>query len=90
MLGTCIAIVVTLITLLATYVLSVRCIKPIIRSISFNIWYFAKSYDKLTTEAIRNITWQDFDRLFWLVTIVWLLSMFCGAIFTVIMFMNFG
>ena len=90
MLGTCIAITVTLIALIATYVLSVRYIKPIIRSIAFNIWYFAKSYDKLTTEAIRNITWNDHDRLFWLVTLVWLLSMFCGAIFTVIMFMNFG
>ena len=90
MVGTCIAIVVTLIALLATYVLSVRYIKPIIRSISLGIWYFARTYDKLTTDAIRNITWQDFDRLFWLVTIVWLLSMFLGAIFTVIMFMNFG
>ena len=90
MLGTCIAIVVTLIALVATYVLSVRHIKPIITSISLGIWYFAKDYDKLTTEAIRNITWQDFDRLFWLVTIVWLLSMFLGAIFAMIMFMNFG
>ena len=90
MIGTCIAIVVIFIALIATYVLSVRHIKPIIRSISFNIWYFAKSYDKLTTEAIRNITWHDHDRLFCLVTLVWLLSMFCGAIFTVIMFMNFS
>lgn len=90
MIGTCIAIVVTLIALLATYVLSVKHIKPIIRGIAFDIFYFARTYDKLTTEAIRNIIWQDFDRLFWLVTIVWLLSMFLGAIFTMIMFMNFG
>ena len=90
MLGTCIAIVVTLIALLATYVLSVRYIKPIIRSIAFNIWYFAKDHERLTIEAIRNITWDDHDRLFWVVTLVWLLSMFCGAILTVIMFMNFG
>ena len=90
MLGTCIAIVATLIALLATYVLSIRHIKPIIRNISFNIWYFARTYDKLTTEAIRNITWNDHDRLMWLVTLVWVLSMFCGAIFALIMFMNFG
>lgn len=89
MLGTCIAIVVTLIFLLTTYVLSMRTIKPIIRSISFNIWYFAKDHDKLTTEAIKNITWNDHGRLFWLVTLVWMLSMFSGAIFTVIMFMSF-
>lgn len=89
MLGTCIAIVATLIALLTTYVLSMRAIKPIIRNIAFNIWYFAKDYDKLTTEAIRNITWNDHDRLMWLVTIVWLMSMFLGAIFTVIMFMVF-
>ena len=63
MLGTCIAIVVTLIALVATYVLSVRHIKPIIRSIALGIRYFAKDYDKLTTEAIRNITWNDHDRL---------------------------
>lgn len=90
MLVTCIAIVVTLIALIATYVLSMRHIKPIIRNISFNIWYFARIYDKLTTEAIRNITWDDRNKLFWLVTIVWLLSMLFGAIFTMIMFMNFG
>ena len=90
MLGVCIAIVVTLIALLATYVLGMSALKPIIRSIAIGIWYFAKSHDKLTTEAIRNITWNDHDKLFWLVTLVWLLSMFCGAIFTVIMFMNFG
>ena len=89
MIGTCIAIVVTLIVLLATYVQSMKAIKPIIMSIAFNIWYFAKDHDKLTTEAIRNITWHDHDKLFWLVTLVWLLSMFCGAIFTVIMFMSF-
>lgn len=89
MIGTCIAIVVTLIVLLATYVLSMKSIKPIIRSISFNIWYFAKDHDKLTLEAIQNITWNDHDSLFWLITLVWLLSMFCGAIFTVIMFMSF-
>lgn len=90
MVGTCIAIVMTLIALLATYVLAMKAIKPIIRSISFNIWYFAKNYDKLTTEAIRNITWNDHDRLMWLVTLVWMLSLLLGAIFTVIMFVNFG
>jgi hypothetical protein len=90
MLGTCIAIVVTLIVLLTTYVLSMKAIKPIIRDISYNVFYFARTYDKITTEAIRNITWNEHDKLFWLVTIVWLLSMFCGAIFTVIMFMNFN
>lgn len=90
MLGTCIAIVVTFVALIATYVLSMRHIKPIIRSIAFNIWYFAKDHEKLTTEAIRNITWNDHDKLFWLVTIVWLLSLFSASIFTVIMFMNFG
>ena len=90
MIGTCIAIVVTLTTLLTTYVLSMRHIKLIIRSIAFNIWYFAKDQDKLTIEAIRNITWNDHDKLMWLVTLVWLLSMLCGAIFTLIMFMNFS
>lgn len=80
----------TLIALLATYVLAMKAIKPIIRDISYNIFYFARTYDKLTTEAIRNITWNDHDRLMWLVTLVWMLSLLLGAIFTVIMFVNFG
>ena len=86
MLGICIAIVVTLVALLETYLLSMRAIKPIIRSIAFDVWYFAKSQDKLTTEAIRNITWNDHNKLFWLVTLVWTLSMLLGAILTVILF----
>lgn len=90
MVGTCVAIVMTLIALLATYVLAMKAIKPIIRDISYNIFYFARTYDKLTNEAIRNITWNDHDRLMWLVTLVWMLSMLLGAIFTVIMFVNFG
>ena len=90
MLGTCISIAVTFIALIAIYVLSVRHIKPIIRSIAFNIWYFAKDQDKLTIEAIKNITWNNHDKLFWLITLVWMLSMFCGAIFTVIMFISFN
>ena len=89
MLGTYIAIVVTFIVLLAIYVLSVRAIKPIIRDIAHNTRWFCKSFDTLTNEAIKNITWNDHDRLFWLITLVWLLSMFSGAIFTVIMFMSF-
>lgn len=90
MIGTYIAIVVTLIVLLATYVLAMKAIKPIIRDISYNIFYFARTYDKLTNEAIRNITWNDHDMLMWLVTLVWMLSLLLGAIFTMIMFMNFG
>ena len=94
MIETYIAIVITLIALIAaliaTYVLAMKAKKPIIGDISYKIFYFARTYDKLTTEAIRNITWHDHDRLFWLVTLVWLLSMLLGAIFTVIMFMNFG
>ena len=90
MLGICIAIILTLIALLATYVLSMKAIKPIIRSIAFNVWYFAKGQDKLTSEAIRNITWSDHDKLFWLITLVWTLSGCLGAILTVILFVNFG
>lgn len=89
MLGTYIAIVITLIALIATYVLGVMVLKPIIRDIAHNTRWFCKSYDELTNEAIKNITWKQHDRLFWVITAVWLLSMILGAIFTVIMFMNF-
>lgn len=90
MIGTYIAIVVTFIVLIATYVLSVMELNPIIRDIAHNTRRFCKIYDELTNEAIKNINWKEHDRLFWVITAVWLLSMFLGAIFTVIMFMNFG
>ena len=86
---TWLSIVSMVLGLIGIYVLNILEIKKIIRDIAYHVKYFVKTHD-LTNDAIKNITWKEHDRLFWLVTIVWLLSMFLGAIFTMIMFMNFG
>ena len=76
--------------LIGIYVFNVFALKGIIRDIAHNVRYFCKTYDKLTNETIKNITWKEHDRLFWIVTLVWVLSMLLGAIFAMIMFINFG
>lgn len=83
------ALVSVFLGLIGIYMFNVFALKSIIRDIAYNVKYFVKTHD-LTNEAIKNITWKEHDRLFWVVTSTWLLSMFLGAIFTMIMFMNFG
>ena len=75
--------------LLGIYVLNAFSIKSIIRDIAYNVKYFVKTHD-LTNEAIKNITWKEHDRLFWVVTSTWLLSMIFSALITIIMFELFG
>lgn len=76
--------------LLGIYVLNVFTIKGIIRDIAHNTRWFCKSFDKLTNEAIKNINLKEHDRLFWVVTSTWLLSMIFSTLFTVIMYEMFG
>ena len=71
------------------YVLNSLAIKSIIRDIAYNVKYFVKTHD-LTNEAIKNITWKEHDRLFWVVTSTWLLSMIFSALITIVMFEIFG
>lgn len=75
--------------LIGIYVLNALSIKGIIRDIAYNVKYFVKTHD-LTNEAIKNITWKEHDRLFWVVTSTWLLSMIFTALIVVVMFEMFG
>lgn len=87
---TWLSLVSVLLGLIGIYVFNVFALKGIIRDIAHNVRYFCRIYDNLTNEAIKNITWKEHDRLFWVVTLVWVLSMLLGAIFAMIMFINFG
>jgi hypothetical protein len=76
--------------LLGIYVLNVFSIRSIIRDIAHNTRYFCKNYDELTNEAIKNINWKEHNRLFWVVTSTWLLSMIFSALIVMVMFELFG
>ena len=75
--------------LIGIYVLNAFAIKSIIRDIAYNVKYFVKTHD-LTNEAIKNITWKEHDRLFWVVTSTWMLTMIFSALIVVILFELFG
>lgn len=83
------ALVSMFLGLIGIYVLNAFTIKGIIRDIAYHVKYFVKTHD-LTNEAIKNITWKEHDRLFWVVTSTWLLSMIFSALITVVMFEIFG
>lgn len=76
--------------LIGIYILNIFSIKGIIRDIAHNTRYFCKTYDKLTNEAIKNINWKEHDRLFWVVTSTWLLSIIFSALIVIVMFEIFG
>ena len=83
------ALVATFLGLIGVYVLNAFTIKSIIRDIAYNVKYFVKTHD-LTNEAIKNITWKEHDRLFWVVTSTWMLTMIFSALIVVILFELFG
>ena len=76
--------------LIGIYILNIFSLKGIIRDIAHNTRYFCKTYDKLTNEAIKNINWKEHDRLFWVVTSTWLLSIIFSALIVIVMFEIFG
>lgn len=86
---TLLALVAMFLGLIGIYVLNAFAIKSIIRNIAYNVKYFVKTHD-LTNEAIKNITWKEHDRLFWVVTSTWMLSMIFSALIVVTMFELFG
>jgi hypothetical protein len=86
---TLLALVAMFLGLIGIYVLNAFAIKSIIRDIAYRVKYFVKNYD-LTNEAIKNITWKEHDRLFWVITSTWLLSMIFSALIVVVLFELFG
>lgn len=84
------ALVSMFLGLIGIYVLNTFTIKGIIRDIAHNTRWFCKTFDKLTNEAIKNINLKEHDKLFWVVTSTWLLSMIFTALIVVVMFEMFG
>ena len=78
---TWLAIVSMFLGLIGIYVLNILEIKKIIRDIAHNVKYFVKTYD-LTNEAIKNINLKEHDRLFWVVTSTWILSIIFSVLIT--------
>ena len=86
---TLLALVAMFLGLIGIYVLNAFVIKSIIKDIAYNVKYFVKTHD-LTNEAIKNITWKEHDRLFWVVTSTWMLTMIFSVLIVVVMFELFG
>ena len=81
---TWLSIVSMFLGLIGIYVLNIFSIKGIIRDIAYNVKYFVKTYD-LTNEAIKNINRKEHDRLFWVVTSTWILSIIFSVLITLVL-----
>lgn len=79
---TWLSIVSMVLGLIGIYVLNILEIKKIIRDIAHNTRWFCKSFDKLTNEAIKNINLKEHNRLFWVVTSTWILSIIFSVLIT--------
>lgn len=82
---TWLSIVSMFLGLIGIYVLNILEIKKIIRDIAHNTRRFCKTYDKLTNEAIKNINLKEHDRLFWVVTSTWILSIIFSVLITLML-----
>ena len=85
---TWLALVSMFLGLIGIYVLNILEIKKIIRDIAHNTRRFCKTYDKLTNEAIKNINLKEHDRLFWVVTSTWILSIIFSVLITVLLILE--
>lgn len=85
MILTWLSIVSMFLGLIGIYVLNILEIKKIIRDIAHNTRWFCKSFDKLTNEAIKNINLKEHDRLFWVVTSTWILSIIFSVLITLML-----
>ena len=79
---TWLSIVSMVLGLIGIYVLNIFEIKRIIRDIAHNTRWFCKSFDELTNEAIKNINLKEHNRLFWIVTSTWILSIIFSVLIT--------
>lgn len=79
---TWLSIVSMILGLIGIYVLNLFAIKIIVRDIAHNTRWFCKSFDELTNEAIKNINLKEHNRLFWVVTSTWILSIIFSVLIT--------
>jgi hypothetical protein len=84
MILTWLSIVSMFLGLIGIYVLNIFSIKGIIRDIAYNVKYFVKTYD-LTNEAIKNINYKEHNKLFWIVTSTWILSIIFSVLITLML-----
>ena len=82
---TWLSIVSMFLGLIGIYVLNILEIKKIIRDIAHNTRMFCKTYDKLTNEAIKNINLKEHNKLFWVVTSTWRLSIIFSVLITLML-----
>lgn len=82
---TWLSIVSMFLGLIGIYVLNILEIKKIIRDIAHNTRWFCKSFDELTNEAIKNINYKEHNRLFWVVTSTWILSIIFSVLITLVL-----
>lgn len=85
MILTWLSIVSMFLGLIGIYVLNIFSIKGVIRDIAYNVKYFVKTYD-LTNEAIKNINYKEHNKLFWIVTSTWILSIIFSVLITFMLF----
>ena len=81
---TLLALVAMFLGLIGIYVLNAFAIKSIIRDIAYNVKYFVKTHD-LTNEAIKNINYKEHNKLFWIVTSTWILSIIFSVLITLVL-----
>jgi hypothetical protein len=81
---TCLSLVSMFFGLIGIYVLNLFAIKGIIRDIAYNVKYFVKTHD-LTNEAIKNINYKEHNKLFWIVTSTWILSIIFSVLIILVL-----
>ena len=81
---TWLSIVSMFLGLIGIYVLNIFAIKSIVRDIAHNVKYFVKTYD-LTNEAIKNINYKEHNKLFWIITSTWILSIIFSVLITLML-----
>ena len=79
---TWLSIVSMFLGLIGIYVLNLFAIKIIVRDIAHNTRWFCKSFDELTNEAIKNINYKEHNKLFWIITSTWILSIIFSVLIT--------
>lgn len=84
MILTWLSIVSMFLGLIGIYVLNIFAIKSIVRDIAYNVKYFVKTYD-LTNEAIKNINYKEHNKLFWIITSTWILSIIFSVLITLVL-----
>jgi hypothetical protein len=75
-----IVLILCLIIIIGTFILSIYTIKRKLLDACFNTWYARKDKDKCTDKQINEIIYAEYDVIYTVFSIFWLVSM----VFTVL------